>query len=77
MARTILETLFTRLNRYETRYGGRPSEMPVTLDEWALLSEAILPDPTRPYVTTHFAGVPVRLVQAVYESSDGVVLVQL
>lgn len=71
----IREDLTARINRYRTRYrGALPKELPVTLDEWALLSEDLYG--FAGVDATQFLGVPLSLVDAVFESADGSIVVR-
>lgn len=65
---TIQADLSDRLDRYHQRYGSRHPKkgIPVTLDEWAWLSEAQCV-----WIPERFMGVQLRLVEAVFETSDG------
>lgn len=71
----IRDVLTDRINRYRTRYkGDLPKELPVTLDEWAQISAEIYGG--EGVDATSFLGVPLVLVEGVYETKDGGLVVR-
>lgn len=75
----ICTVLSHRMARYRDRYGKDPDDLPVTLDEWFWLSEALTAELAATidigkytvFVPTALRGVPLKLVLAVVYLSDG------
>lgn len=81
---TICTDLQDRLYRYHVRYGMQPDKLPLTLDEWAWLSEwcayaKALARGAAPLlnVPKEFMGVRLQLVSAILPQDDGSVKVKL
>lgn len=79
----IIEVLHERIAKFKARYDERPANIPVTLDEWGWLSEwtayaAALVEGHAPLlnVPRRFQGIPLRLVDKVFERSDGTMVVK-
>lgn len=75
---TIVDDLQARIDRYVARYGYRPLVLPLTLDEWAWLSEwcayvRALERGAAPLlnVPMQFHGIRLQLVERVVEGDDG------
>lgn len=73
---SIQAVLTARIDRYRTRYEGKlPKELPVTLDEWAWLSEDIYGFGSGVDATA-YQGIPLTLVEGVFETKDGGLVVR-
>ena len=70
----IVAVLNERIVTHRTRYHEEPDSLPVTLDEWVWYAATLSPL-SRP-VPTEFQGIPLRLVEAVYEPPGGGVAVR-
>ena len=77
-AATIYTELSARIDRYRTRYKGElPHELPLTLDEWAWLGERLYGNDVQLFgVPDDFKGIPLRLVEGVFEAKDGALVVK-
>jgi hypothetical protein len=75
---TIYADLHARIERFRLRYKGEfPKELPVTLDEWSWLGERLYGNDKHMFaVPMDFMGVPLRLVDGVYETKDGALVVR-